>query len=152
MNDEKEPLGRVIYLTSLEMRNLAEKIVKPFGLTLEQFILLKSMVYGAGVTQRQLGEKVHKKPANITRMLDRLEAKDFVVRRDDPDDRRALLVFLTEMGLELVEKVEGVFQSYSAQLFSGISDNEQQIIRNSFGRMSTNIQRMTEKFNQNSLA
>ena len=73
---QEESVGRLIYKTGLVLRNYAENLLKPYGLTVEQLFLLKNMSISTGITQRQLCELAGKQPANITRILDRLESKD----------------------------------------------------------------------------
>ena len=138
-------LGRLIYFTAQELSNFAEKVLKPYDLTLEQFHLLKNMPEDMGLTQRQLGDIANKKPANMTRILDRLEAKGLVVRRDNPEDRRAALVSLTDKGLELVAKVHGGFELFSNRFVAGISEQEQETVKNVLKKMSENLREMTNE-------
>ncbi|HIJ80012.1 MAG: MarR family transcriptional regulator [Desulfobulbaceae bacterium] len=137
------PLGRLIYYTAQEMRNFAEKILKPYDLTLEQLHLLKNMVGVAGLSQRQIGELANKTPANITRILDRLAAKGLIARKGNPDDRRSALVSLTGKGEALVVEVTGIFDAFSVNFLRDISEEEQQVIRNAFAKMSLNLKKMT---------
>jgi len=139
----EESLGRQIYITSQELRNFAERVLKPFDLTLEQFHLLKNMSPVTGLTQRELCETAGKTPANLSRMLDRMESKLLVVRRENPTDRRALLVFLTNKGRDLIEEVLDGFESLSAQLTAGISAKEQELVRKTLAKMDDNIRKMS---------
>ena len=141
---EDNSLGRLIYFTAQEMSNFAEKGLKPYDLTLEQFHLLKNMPLGEGLTQRELGEGANKKPANMTRILDRLEKKGLMVRRENPEDRRAALVFLTEKGHGLAAQVYDGFETFSNRLVKGISAEEQEVAIKVLQRMSQNLQEMTD--------
>ncbi|MBT8360460.1 MAG: hypothetical protein HKP41_17760 [Desulfobacterales bacterium] len=58
-----ESLSRPIYLASQTMRNYAERILKPFDLTSEQFHLLKNTKHGHGLSPSILCELVEKRPA-----------------------------------------------------------------------------------------
>jgi len=140
----EEPLGRLIYLLSQDMKNFAGKVLKPNDLTLEQLHILKNMCVDSGMSQRQIGEIANKKAANITRMLDRLESKDLVERRENPEDRRAASVFLTHKGEDLVNKVIGTFDFFSSKFLKGISLEEQEIIRNAFKKMTSNLEEMSQ--------
>ncbi len=140
----EESLGRQIYITSQEMKNFAERVLKPYELTLEQFHLLKNLTTDTGMSQREIGEIANKTPGNMTRILDRMESKDLVVRRDKPDDRRASLVFLTEKGDSLVDQLLEGFESFSARLVDGISEEEQQIVRQALAKLASNIKSMSE--------
>ena len=140
----EESLGRQIYIVSQEMRNFAERVLKPYALTLEQFHLLKNMSLDAGMTQRQICNLTSKTPANMSRMLDRMESKGLAVRRVNPVDRRASLVFLTAKGESLVEEVLEEFESFSTKLTEGITETDQQIVRNALAKITRNTQKMSE--------
>ena len=142
---DEESLGRLIYLTAQDMRNFAEKILSPFDLTIEQFHLMKNLSCDKGLTQREIGEIASKTPANMTRILDRLESKSLVVRKNDPNDRRAMQVFLTSAGQEITEKVFGVFESFSEDLVNGITEEEQNIVKKSLKQITQNLVGMQER-------
>jgi len=146
---KEDSLGRLIYFTAQDMTNFAEKTLKPYDLTLEQFHLLKNMAMDSGISQRQLCEVANKTPANMTRMLDRMAAKSLMERRADPDDRRASLVFLTEKGKSLVEVVFGGFNSYSSGMLRGIDEDQQRITKEVLTKMAANVQAMTEELARN---
>lgn len=146
---KEDSLGRLIYFTAQDMTNFAEKILKPYDLTLEQFHLLKNMAMESGISQRQLCEVANKSPANMTRMLDRMAAKSLMERRADPDDRRASLVFLTEKGKSLVEEVFGAFNSYSSGMLRGIDEDRQRVTKEVLTKMAANVQTMTEELTRN---
>ena len=139
---DEEALGRLIYLTAQDMRNFAEKILSPFDLTIEQFHLLKNLSCDTGMTQREIGEIASKTPANMTRILDRLESKSLVQRESDPNDRRAVQVFLTETGKKMTEKVFGVFESFSEDLVNGISKTNQDVVKKSLKKIAQNLEIM----------
>ena len=141
--------GRLIYFAAQEMSNFAEKVLKPYDLTLEQFHLLKNMPPdGQGLTQRELGEVANKKPANMTRILDRLGKKGLIVRRDNPDDRRVALVYLTEKGLTLVKKVHGGFEEFSKRLVMCASEKEQETTKKVLQQISKNLLEMTDELSK----
>ncbi len=141
----EESVGRLIYRTSLVLRNYAENLLKPYGFTVEQLHLLKNMAVDVGVTQNQLCELAGKKPANITRILDRLEKKGRVVRKPNPKDRRSTLVFLTKEGEQLVEEVHSLFEFYSGRINEGIVPEEEQLFKDILARIESNIQSLTEE-------
>lgn len=143
--NDTDSLGRLIYLTAQEIKNFAEKLLKPYELTLEQFHLLKNMSPDSGMSQRQLGDLVNKTPANITRILDRLEQKNLILRHNQPEDRRVTHVFLTDQGSRLIEEVFAIFESFSSQLTQDTTEEEQEISRNVLNRIGRNIKSMTQK-------
>ena len=64
-----------------------------------------------GLKFKELAEKVNMDGATLTGILDRMERSGFVERKDDPEDRRSLLVYLTakskSQGQEIVHLADG---------------------------------------------
>ncbi len=141
---QEESVGRLIYKTGLVLRNYAENLLKPYGLTVEQLFLLKNMSSESGVTQRQLCELSEKQPANMTRILDRIEGKGRIVRKPNPTDRRSALVFLTEEGEMLLAEVSSLFESYSGRMTEGIEQEEERVFKDILARIEGNIQSLTQ--------
>ena len=146
----EDSLDRLIYHTAQDIRKMAEKILYPYDLTVEQMHLLKNMSVDAGVTQKTLGGMVGKTPANLTRILDRLEAKSLILRRSDVSDRRAYLVFLTDKGMALVKDVDETFQSFSDRVVRGLSVEMQRQVRSCLEIMGKNIEKMIVEFKKDS--
>jgi DNA-binding MarR family transcriptional regulator len=142
---QSNSLGRLIYLTSQTMRNYVERVLKPFDLTGEQAHLLKNLDTATGRSQNELCELAGKSPANITRILDRLEKKKLIVRRENPDDRRSSLVLQTETGSRLCSEVTELFESMSAEIERGISPKEVVEFRDILARIDTNLDRLSEQ-------
>jgi DNA-binding MarR family transcriptional regulator len=58
-----------------------------------------------GISQTDLGKKLHVKRANIVPLLAELEARSLVARHTSTDDRRAQLVFLTPAGKKFTKQM-----------------------------------------------
>lgn len=142
---DEEPLPRLIYFMAQDIKNIAEKILKPYELTIKQFHPLKILAISSGLTQRQIGDECNKSPANLTRILDRLQKKLLIERRDNPEDRRASLVFLTSQGEALVKEVTGILCSFDDKCLTGISPHDQQVLRRTLEKMTDNLQKIDIK-------
>jgi len=68
------------------------------NLTISQFGVLEALLHLGPLNQRSLGEKLLKSGGNITMVIDNLEKHDLVRRERDPDDRRSVLIHLTDKG------------------------------------------------------
>lgn len=119
-NASQQPLLRLLYLAGQGMRNYADQRLKKYDLTVEQLHVLKIMVCGPSQTQKELSVACGKSAANLTRILDRLEKKGWVERRKVENDRRASLVVLTPLGMELMSEVTDLFDTIRADLTRGI--------------------------------
>ncbi|MBN9272940.1 MAG: winged helix-turn-helix transcriptional regulator, partial [Mesorhizobium sp.] len=63
-------------------------------------------------------------PAAVTALMDRLEARGFVTRRRDPDDRRKVIVEATEEVRRLADIYYGPIQRQGRQMLEAFSDAE----------------------------
>ncbi len=142
---EEESIGRQIYICGQAMRNYADQKLKNHDLTIEQLHILKQLSLVSGQTQSQLCGGVGKSPANITRMLDRLEKKGSVIRKNNPDDRRSILVSLTEEGESLLAEVKVLFEGFSPEVVAGISLEKQKIAVSVLKKILQNVSLLSEK-------
>lgn len=138
-----EPLGRTIYFAAQEIHNFAKKLLQPFDITLEQFHTLKVLTLHDGQTQCHLCRETNKTAANMTRLLDRLEKKALLVRRENPEDRRATRVVVTDKGRTLIRELRSVVESFSTTMPRGLSDQEQQTVRLALQTITNNLKTMS---------
>jgi MarR family 2-MHQ and catechol resistance regulon transcriptional repressor len=80
-----------------------------YSLTIPGFNVLMILAHGenreAGYPMHAIGELLLASRANITGLVDSLEKKGLVRRREDPDDRRSKLVRITPAGDRLLKKI-----------------------------------------------
>jgi DNA-binding MarR family transcriptional regulator len=82
--------------------------VEPFGITLQQFNVLRILRGGgdAGVATLEVANRMVEQAPGITRLLDRLEAKELVRRQRCPKDRRQNLCWISDAGRALLDRVD----------------------------------------------
>jgi len=106
MNEKKQSSGPekyVCYKLSKVMRKVQryyEYNLAPFEITPVQFYVLSALLENDGMKFKDLARSVNIDGSTLTGILDRMERNGFVERRDDPDDRRSLLVFMTDKAKE----------------------------------------------------
>src|SRR5215472_19240411 len=75
--------------------------LRRFGITYNHLFILTCLWEQDGVQVKDLAHQLCLDSSSLTGHLDRMERVELVVRQDDPDDRRANQVFLTEKGRHL---------------------------------------------------
>lgn len=136
---------RNVWLHAHRMIRSARQIVNenlhPLNLSsAEGNILLHLLTQGQGAMgQEQLVEELDISKPGVSRALSSLESKGFVIRKPDPDDRRARRVMLTEKADEIGPAVEEVYNQVYRQAMQGISQRELDTFINLFARMSENF-------------
>ncbi len=85
-----------------------EETLKPAALSHTQYNALR-ILRGAGLKGlacREVADRMLTRDPDITRLLDRLEARGLVTRSRERLDRRVITVRITEKGLKLLEKLD----------------------------------------------
>ncbi|MFT2008495.1 MarR family winged helix-turn-helix transcriptional regulator [Pontibacter sp. 13R65] len=106
-NEYQKAYINLLYTSSrLQVEQAA--LFKPFGLTLPQFNILRILrgQYPKPATISLLIERMMDKTSNASRIVDRLEAKELVTRKQCPEDRRTVDVLITEKALALLQKMD----------------------------------------------
>jgi len=82
--------------------------IKPFGLTVQQFNILRILrgQYPKPATVKLLKERMLDKMSDASRLVEKLRAKGFVDRKLCDKDRRNVDVVITNEGLDLLEKID----------------------------------------------
>lgn len=95
--------------TSDAMRYLYATVMEPFGITFQQYNVLR-ILRGAGNEGQpttEIAERMIERSPGLTRLIDRLEAKDWVKRTRSQKDRRQVICIITKRGQNLVNEMEG---------------------------------------------
>lgn len=90
------------------LQNKAEEMFSRFGLSATQYNALR-ILRGAGphgLSCNEVGKRMINHDPDITRLLDRLERRDFISRGRDAKDRRVIKVCITESGLRLLKRMD----------------------------------------------
>lgn len=75
---------------------------------------------GNGVRQVTVAQAAGLESPSLVRLLDQLCASGFVIRTEDPTDRRAKALSLTEAGRALAESIEGELVRLRREVLKGI--------------------------------
>ena len=71
---------------------------REFGITVDQWSILKNLKQHADLSQKELAEYCGKDQPTLTRIVDVLVRKNLVERKANPSDRRSFVVHLTPEG------------------------------------------------------
>jgi DNA-binding MarR family transcriptional regulator len=74
------------------------------GLSMPQFSLMMQMYHRGACGMSGLSERFEISPAAASQMVDKLVQSGYLKREEDPNDRRAKLLNLTDKGRDLIER------------------------------------------------
>ena len=84
-------------------------------MTFEMLQVMNCLWNKQGISQQSLAEKTAKDKACLANLINNLEKKNWVIRKEGPSDRRNRLIFLTPQGEELALTVKPLINDIYAQ-------------------------------------
>ena len=106
----------------------AEKLVtislRDDGVGSAEIDLIHALRHNPGCTQAKLAEILHADKAAVARRTKNLEAKGYLVRQDDPNDRRSQHLFPTERAEALKLSKAEIEASFYEYLLSSLTEEE----------------------------
>lgn len=121
------------------MRKRYEQRARPLGLTRAQWQSLAHLQRREGINQSGLAELLELEPISVARLIDRMEESGLVERRDDPADRRAHRLFLTDRARPLLVACRALGETVYAEAFAGIADEQREQLIDLLVRVRGNL-------------
>ncbi|MGD8814105.1 MAG: MarR family transcriptional regulator [Anaerolineales bacterium] len=103
-------------------------------------ILHTQRIGSCGVTE--IGEHLGVTSAAASQMLDRLVQQGLVLRSEDPDDRRAKRIVLTEKGQRILEEGIRARQSWLNEVSLAFTDEEKEIITSALKMLTERVRQL----------
>ncbi len=118
-------------------RQMVNDGLRPMGLSsAEGNILLHLFTGDAKIRQEDLSLQLDISKPAVSRALDSLENKGYVLREKDPVDRRVSRVILTQKARRIESRLEDVYNRVFSVAARGVSEEEIQEFIKLFGRVS----------------
>ncbi len=107
--------------------NHFQQKMTPFDLSVQQYKALRllSEVFPNSLSAGELKEKMTDMNSDMTRLIDRLVAKNLVVREVDPTNRRRVNLRLTNESNQFIDRVAVEFKDFES-IVSHLTDEEAQ--------------------------
>ena len=133
-------LGVEIYETSRTMRRYFDRRARAMGFTQVQWRALRRLDSNPGISQAGLADMLDMQPISLARILDRMVLAQLVERRPDPNDRRAVKLYLTPEAAPILKILHDISEELRAVASRGISPEEQAKIIASLRQMRANFE------------
>jgi DNA-binding MarR family transcriptional regulator len=86
--------------------------------------VLRVVSASSGISQQALAAHLHILPSRLVVLLDQLEARGMVERRDDPGDRRSYALYLTDKGHDAMRTIGRVARDHQDALLAGLNSED----------------------------
>lgn len=144
--DLKDSLGMLIYLASKSLERAAEyKIKSRSGLTQAQWKVILALNIFAGLSQKELAEKIYLDGSTLVPIIDRMEKSGLVERKPDPNDRRNNRIFLTKKSESTVDSITDIILQLRKEIYKDISQSKQETVRTILKKIINNADSTVNK-------
>lgn len=119
--DRHTEFGLLVARLSRRLRQAVDAEMRLIGLTeatWRPLIYLRSL--GDGVRQKELATAMSIEGPSLVRLLDSLERRSFIERREDENDRRARGIHLTRAGRELAVRAARIGNDLQKRLLESV--------------------------------
>ena len=108
-------------------------------LTPEQFLLIDLLWNQGPLSQQELADQLQKDKNSVTKLVDAIERKGFVIRQQNPTDRRSNTIILTDLANSLKDDAKNKGISILDKMLAGISDEELCTFLNTLNKLCANM-------------
>ena len=116
-NNHHKAVINLIY-TSNWLQNKYLHFFKPFGITGQQFNILRILKgqHPQSISATEIKGRLLDQNSDVSRLLSRLELKQWITKTTCPSDKRASDVRITDAGLQLLDEIDKNQDTFDSSL------------------------------------
>lgn len=138
-------LATTMHLLDLQISSEFAHRLKTYELTTEQFAVLAALWQRDGIKQRDLAELLGKDAPNMTRILEKMEKREWVRRLPSAKDKRVTLVYNHDRSIDNRPELQSIAEKFRDELYHGISAAEQTMLFAMLNRLLSNLKKIHDK-------
>ena len=135
----KETLHYLLMFDHLMVQKALLSSVKDTGLTPGQPKILDYLLHHDGAIQKEIAIFCHIEPASLTTILNGMENKGYIERKNIDNNRRSLHVYLTEMGKRYADRLNLEFARIESEALKGFDEKDTQQLYDLLNRVYQNM-------------
>jgi DNA-binding MarR family transcriptional regulator len=136
---------RLLSCTTRVEDKIRQKLRESFDITLPRFDLMAQLErHPDGLSMGELSRRMMVTGGNITTIVDQLEKEKLVIRVVGVNDRRSFTVKLTQAGKDAFTDMAIAHETWVADMFEGLSVDQQSQLHTLLGAMKKNLQKQEE--------
>ncbi|KJS21570.1 MAG: hypothetical protein VR72_10080 [Clostridiaceae bacterium BRH_c20a] len=129
------PWLSVLYRTG---QSYLDKELKAYNLGSGQGMFLAVLLHQDGISQENLSALLQIDKGTTARAIKKLEKEGYIIRRADPNDRRANIIRVTEKSLTIKPVLKRVVENWTDMLTKDFSKEEKEQVVRLLKRMAVN--------------
>lgn len=139
MHFPSSPVGFLLHDVARLMRRRFEQRAAAYGFTRAQWQVLLHLSRNEGINQAGLADLIEVEPISLVRILDKLQARGLVERRQHDGDRRCWRLYLTPDAHPSLALLQEIGEQTRAEALAGIGEAERDALIHTLSLLKTNL-------------
>ncbi|NLY65905.1 MAG: MarR family transcriptional regulator [Alcaligenaceae bacterium] len=135
MSSKRRPFFYIHQLEQL-VRLQLESTLNPLGITAGQYMILSLISHHEPISSAELSRLVRITAQSMGEFIKYLERKNWILRREDPGNKRVLLIETTVEGRVLLRQCEQEVGNLERDFFKSVSAQELSLFEETLKRLS----------------
>ena len=120
-------------------RNFFEKRLREFDLTFGEQVIIMFLSRNEEVNQDAISKRYMIDKGMVAKTLNKLETKGFILREQNPDNKRENIISLTEKGADILNNIKRISDEWNEILYEEMSEEEIAFMKKLTNKMVENI-------------
>lgn len=116
-------------LASRTSRSLAQIYTRDFGISIPEWRVLAHLSMSDNVSIRDINTRVDMDKSKVTRAVQRLEAANLVEKQQNGQDKRLIVLTLTEEGRNLMASLAPKADSFAEAMLDGLEPETRRVFQ-----------------------
>src|SRR5215475_5312665 len=143
-SDDQNFIGYTITDVGRLLRTVFERRVRAFGLTRAQWLIIARLHRRPGLSQSEIADLLEIEKAPAGRLIERMEAKNWLQRRNDDRDRRINRLYLTSKANRLHAAIWPIAEATVDAALADLSGAERRRLTDLMARVKITLQALAE--------
>ena len=121
------------------------RLAEQHGLTQAEFRCLRLFGADESLNNKQIAERMNLSPSRLTRIIDGLVKKEYIIREIDNTDRRNMRVSLSKKGVQIVQLLNKSYVDIHKEILEDIDEMQHQPLISAMTNLLSALQKWISK-------
>ncbi len=146
---EGKDIGHILHVADMTAKNRLTNQLDGYGITPGQYAVLKEIYYHSedgnnGLSPACIADRIHCDRPTISGIIERLEAQGWIVRLRNSEDKRSVIIQVTDKTIAHMPEFDEIFQDNRSIILNGFTKEEEDAFKNFLLRVIHNFKNIED--------
>lgn len=145
LNHNAEQLANLTFSLLANCQEKEIRLAEIHALTQAEFRCLRLFGADENINNKKIAERMNLSPSRLTRIIDGLVNKEYIIREIDPNDRRNMRVCLSRRGQLLVQQLNKAYIEIHREILQDIDEEQHKPLITAMTHLLTALEKWIAK-------